>query len=147
MLISSKNTLCQGCFQTFGGQCICLEIFWTVFSGVWSVHISLLIQTKQLFHWRKQYYGYNLYLWFEVKNTLMMDLFLINMQLFISQDINWWTGVVWIIVIFLSAVWTLILTAPIHCRWSIGEQEMLNFYKSVLMKKQTHLHLGWREGE
>ncbi len=44
---------------------------------------------------------------------------------------------------FLSAVWTLILTAPIHCRGSIGEQVivMLNFSKSVLMKKQTHLHL------
>ncbi len=28
----------------------------------------------------------------------------------------------WIIVILLSAVWTLILTAPIHCRGSIGEQ-------------------------
>ncbi len=41
-----------------------------------------------------------------------------------SQDINWWTGVVWIIVVFLSAVWTLILTAPIHCRGAIGEQVM-----------------------
>ncbi len=30
----------------------------------------------------------------------------------------------WIIVMFLSAVWTLILTAPIHCRGSIGEQVM-----------------------
>ncbi len=41
-------------------------------------------------------------------------------QLFTSQDINWWTGVdfLWIIVRFLSAVWTLILTAPIHCRGS-----------------------------
>ncbi len=29
---------------------------------------------------------------------------------------------VWIIVMFLSAVWTLILTAPIHCRGYIGEQ-------------------------
>ncbi len=28
----------------------------------------------------------------------------------------------WIIVMFLSAVWTLILTAPIHCRGSTGEQ-------------------------
>ncbi len=28
--------------------------------------------------------------------------------------------VVWIIVMFLSAVWTLILTAPIHCRASTG---------------------------
>ncbi len=31
-----------------------------------------------------------------------------------SPDVNWWTGVVWTIVMFLSAVWTLILTAPIH---------------------------------
>ncbi len=36
------------------------------------------------------------------------------------------TGVVWIIVMFLSAVWTLILTAPIHCRWSFGDQVKFN---------------------
>ncbi len=47
-----------------------------------------------------------------------MDLFILS-----SQDINWWTGVMWIIVMFLSAVWALILTAPIHCRTSIGEQK------------------------
>ncbi len=47
----------------------------------------------------------------------MMVLFLTITHLFTSQDINWWTGVMWIIVMFLSAVWTLILTAPIHCRW------------------------------
>ncbi len=36
-----------------------------------------------------------------------------------------WCGLLdyyWIIVMFLSAVWTLILTAPIHCRGSIAEQ-------------------------
>ncbi len=33
-------------------------------------------------------------------------------------------GLEWIIVMFLSAVWTLILTAPIHFRGSIGEQVM-----------------------
>ncbi len=43
--------------------------------------------------------------------------------LYFLQDINWWTGV-WIIVMFLSAVWTLILTAPIHCSGSTGEQVM-----------------------
>ncbi len=36
-------------------------------------------------------------------------------MLFSLQQINWWTGVMWIIVMFLSAVWILILTAPIHC--------------------------------
>ncbi len=49
-----------------------------------------------LFHWRKHYYG----LWTHilVKNILMLDLF----QLLSSPDVNWWTGVVWIIVMFLS---------------------------------------------
>ncbi len=54
----------------------------------------------------------------------MMDLFLTNMQILSSQDINWWTGVVWIIVMLLLAVGTLILTAPIHCRGSIDEKVM-----------------------
>ncbi len=47
--------------------------------------------------------------WFKVKNVLMILL-----------------GVdyLWIIVMFLSSVWTLVLTAPIHCRGSIGEQVM-----------------------
>ncbi len=54
---------------------------------------------------------------------------------------------VWIIVMFLSAVWILILTAPIHFRWAIDEQVMYcNFYKFVQMKKQA-LHLGWPESE
>ncbi len=55
----------------------------------------------------------------------------------------------WIIVMFLSAVWTLILVAPIHCRGSTGEKvmRMLNFSKTVHMKKQTHLHLGCPESE
>ncbi len=44
-----------------------------------------------------------------VKMHLMMDLCLTNMQDSIM---------------FLSAVWTLILTAPFHCRGSIGEQAM-----------------------
>ncbi len=60
----------------------------------------------------------NTWLWTRilVKN-ISMDLYFVC-----SQDVNWWTGVVWIIVMFLSAVWTLILTAPIHCRASIVEQ-------------------------
>ncbi len=56
------------------------------------------------------------------KNVSIMGLFHTNMQLSALQDINKWTGGVWIIVIFFSAVWTLILTTPIHCRGSNGEQ-------------------------
>ncbi len=57
------------------------------------------------------------------RGTLIMNVY--NKQTFFtSQDVNRCTGVVWIIVMFLSAVWTLILTAPIHCGVSIGEQAM-----------------------
>ncbi len=55
----------------------------------------------------------------------MIDFFFFftNMQLLTSQDINWCTGVLWIIVMFLSALGTLILTAPIHLKrihwWAI----------------------------
>ncbi len=80
-----------------------------------------------------------------VKNILMLDLF----KLLSSQDVNWWTGVVWItcglLWCFLSAVWTLILTAPIHCRASIAETLMQWHISTNLMKKQTHRNLGWPE--
>ncbi len=58
-----------------------------------------------------------------------------------------WSGVdyLWIIGMFLSAVWTLILTAPIHCRASIAERVMESYISPNLMKKRTHL--GWTEGE
>ncbi len=54
------------------------------------MQISLLIQTRTLFHWRKSYYG----LWTQilVKNFLILDLF----QFLSSPDVNWWTGVVWV---------------------------------------------------
>ncbi len=79
---------------------------------------------------------------FEVKNKLLdlrKDLFLTSTHLLSSQDVNWWTGVVWIIVMFLSAVWALILTAPIHCTASIAETVMQCYISPNLMKKQTHL--------
>ncbi len=49
--------------------------------------------------------------------------------------------------VFLSAVWTLILTAPIHCRGSIAEQVMQCYISPNLMQKQAHLHLGRPQGE
>ncbi len=44
------------------------------------------------------------------------------------------TGGVCIIVMFLSAVWTLILTAPIHCRASIAKQVM----QCLTSDEETH---------
>ncbi len=56
----------------------------------------------------------------------MMDCFIANMQLLTSQDTFWLhiDGLEWIIVMFLSTVWILILMAPIHYRGSACEQVM-----------------------
>ncbi len=73
-----------------------------------------------------------------VKKNLMMDLFLRNTALcFTKHQLMDWSGVdyLWIIAMLLSAVWTLILTAPIHCRGSIGEQLMECYMSPNRMKK------------
>ncbi len=41
----------------------------------------------------------------------------------------------WIIVLFLSAVWSLILMAAITCEWSIGEQ----------VKNSSTFWMAWRQ--
>ncbi len=52
----------------------------------------------------------------------MMDLFLTNTDF----HYNWSCVDYLCIIVFLSAVWTLILMAPIHCRGSTGEQVIDN---------------------
>ncbi len=86
---------------------ICSELFWTVFA---SVDIYLLNQIRQLFTAKTK-----------------TSVFLTNTLLLTSQDVSWWShgNYLWIIVMFLSAACTLILTAPIYCRGSIGEQVIL----------------------
>ncbi len=44
-------------------------------------------------------------------------------------------------------VWTLIMTAPIHFRGYFSEKVMECYISPNMMKKQTHLQLGWPEGE
>ncbi len=55
-----------------------------------------------------------------------------------------WSGVdyLWIIVMFLSAVWTLILTAPIHCRGFIGEQHFSKSDEETNLSK-SRMAWGW----
>ncbi len=103
-----------------------------------------------LFHWTMHDFG----LWTrnlprnDGLNALMMHLFLTN----ISQDINWWTGVVWITCgllwcfyqLFGLLFWRHPFTAEIHW-WA--RDVMLHFSKSVLVKKQTHLYVGRPEVE
>ncbi len=74
-------------------------------------------------------------------------------QFFMSQGINWWTGVVWITCgllwffnqMFGLSFWRHPFTAedPLVSKWCNAKLKK----KTVLMKKQTHLHIGWTEAE
>ncbi len=95
------------------------------------MHISSLIQTRQLFHCRKQCYGQKTH---------------------ISQDVKRWTSVVWIIVMFffscLDSHSDGTHSLQRHPLKSMHQMFGIHFSKSVLIKKKkTHLHLGWPEGE
>ncbi len=62
---------------------------------------------------------------FNVKNALMMDLLITNRWVLLLLYRTLIDGLESCgLVMFLSAVWTLILTAPIHSRGSNGEQVM-----------------------
>ncbi len=64
------------------------------------VYFNVRDNRRWSFHWRKRFYG--LWSWILARSkvlkikVLMMDLFITNMQLLASQDVNWWSGVVWI---------------------------------------------------
>ncbi len=90
---------------------------------------------------------------FKVKSSwwIFFFFFLQTAFCFIRHYLMDWSCVdyLWIILMFLSAVWTHILTAPIQLQiinWWASDL-MLHFSKSVPIKKQTHLHLGWPEGD
>ncbi len=118
-----------------------LDLFWTVFA--WSIYFSLcifLIQTK-LFHWRKQYYGHN------VTNILIMHLKFSLHQMLID-GLEWCGLLVDYCDVFISCLDS--HSDGTHSLQRIhwwASDVMLHFSKSVLMKKQTHLHLEWPEGE
>ncbi len=70
-----------------------------------------------------------------------MDLLLTNMQLFTSQDmlLDWGhVGYLWIIVMFLSAVWTLILMAPIHCKGASNAK-----FLQICTDEETNSSTSW----
>ncbi len=93
------------------------------------VHISLLIQTR-LFHWRKRYYELRTRV-LDESNILQVKMswwmHFLWKQLFTSEDVNWWTGVVWIacgllwcfISLFGLSIWRHPFTAedPLVSKW------------------------------
>ncbi len=110
----------------------------TVFTFKWCLICEHFcpIQTRPIFHWRKQYCG---------ERTQSQPL--VEIEVSWKKEKSWWICFLqtysfsppkmltdglqlhWLLVdymLFLSAVWTLIMTAPIHCWGSIGEQVMQN---------------------
>ncbi len=78
----------------------------------------------------------------------MMYLLLTNAQLFTSQDINWWTGVVCITYGLLWCFYQLFHSDGTHSLQRIhwgASHVMIHFSKSVPMKKEINLHLKWPE--
>ncbi len=72
----------------------------------------------------------------------MIDLFLTNSLHKTLIDGLEWCGLLVDYCDVLSAVWTLILTAPIYCRGPTGEQVKFCSFSLTLINKQSHL-LHW----
>ncbi len=135
---------------------------WSCSCGGWKPHLSTFNSKTlgsthciflKLFHVYPRWW--NICIWHQksrekyLQGGWMTDMFLTNTQLFTSQDINWWTGVVWITCdVFISC-----LDSHSDGTHSLQRNHwwasavMLHFTKSILMKKQTHLHLRCPEGK
>ncbi len=90
------------------------------------------------FHWRKRCWTRILAGSNGLKLKTSTWRICLQTQLLSDLDVNCWTGVVWIIVMFLSAVWSLILTAPIHCRAFIGEEIL-----QICSDEETNSSTSW----
>ncbi len=71
-----------------------------------------------------QYYGWRTHILAGNNNLNIKHFKHECLKNFLKKKNTFFADCLWIIVMFLSAVWTLILTAPIHCRGSFGEQVM-----------------------
>ncbi len=121
MLISSKTTLCQGCFQTFGGQCIYLFIYFTV----WPIHYIVMCF----------FYDNNLKVKFLVI-LLFFSFFISLSSRSFTRAVSLWVDLVCIRHFSLSAVLCLILTHWEPCQ---PKQETYYCY-CTLSHTHTHSH-------
>ncbi len=120
-------------------QHIYLELFWTVFAYKLCLICAYFSPDSDRVTFSLER---------AILNILMMDLFLANMQLLILQDVNWWTGVVWITCdVFISCVDS--HSDGTHSLQRIhwwASDVMLDFNKTVPMKKNSStswMPWGW----
>ncbi len=120
---------------------------------VWQQALNEEYLLQCFLHWKVTWKG-----WFEVKNVLMMDLFITKMQIFASQDINWWTRVVCIIyrsllcfyqLFGLSFWWHPFTEHPLVSKWcntrflQIRYDEKTNLSTSWMAWEWVNFHFGW----
>ncbi len=77
----------------------------------------------------------------------MTDLLLTNSSFSLHKMLTVaWSGVdyLWVIVMFLSAVWTLILTAPIHYSGSAGEKRCKAKFLQICSDEEINSSTSWR---
>ncbi len=97
-------------------------------NSAWSVHISLLIQMREINIMDSKF----IFMWKKLFVVFYKHSSSLHKTLIFTTGVDF----LWIIVRFLSAVWTLILTAPIHCRGSS--------LQICYDKKTTSVHFHFR---
>ncbi len=108
---------------------LCIFLSWFRWDYFFSGESILWIENMYLI-WKQH---------FEVKNILRIVLFNTNRQLFTSQDINWWTGVVWIT--YYCDVFNQLFELSFWRHPFTAEDPLIHFSKSVPINKLTQLIL------
>ncbi len=138
----NANKGCQGTSPTWLNDVVWF-LMWEDNRGTFSLEEALLWIMDSYFDQKRR---------FKVKNVIKWWICFLQTCSFSLQDIHCWTGVVWITCgllwcfyeLFGLSFWRHPFTA--EDPWWASDA-MLNFSKSVLMKRQTHLHREWPEGE
>ncbi len=122
---------------------ICLELFLLTKVCLYCTYVCPLSLEETILWIGDSYFGQKQQ--FEVKNALIMDFFTNSFWLLktLIDGLEWCGLPVDYCDVFISCSDGTHSLQIIHWWASDG---MLHFSKSVPMKKQTHLHLGWSEG-
>ncbi len=133
LISKSTRIFVENCFELFFACKFCLICAY--FSPQWD---------KMTFSLEKAWIEDS----FELKNILIMYLFLTSKQLFASQDISWWTGVLWVTCGLLWCFYQLFKFScwrhPFTAEDPFVRDVMLHFSKTVPMKKKLIYLLGLR---
>ncbi len=102
-------------YSLLGSAVLCWSVAFRVSNVMWVSCLTVLQSSACLLVFPLRGGFCSSLFYFIIKNNIFLCIWVLDL---ISRDI----GNLWIIVMFLSALWTLFLPAPTHCRGSVGEQ-------------------------